>query len=103
MLLSEFDIVFGTRKAMKGQAIVNYLAGQLLDDPKLSKSLFPDKDVVALEVEPDNMELWRWKLYFDGAANSTENGVEAVLVSPKGQQIPVSVKLNFDYTNNITK
>ena len=29
-------------------------------------------------------------------------GVGAVLVfSPKGQQIPVSVKLNFDYTNII--
>ena len=49
------------------------------------------------------MEPWRWKLYFDGVANSTRNGVGAVLVSPKGQQIPVSVKLNFDCTNNITK
>ena len=49
------------------------------------------------------MELWRWKLYFDGAANSTENEVGAVLVSPRGQQIPVLVKLNFDCTNNITK
>ena len=44
MLLSKFDIVFGTRKA-----IVNYLAGQLLDDPKLSESLFPDEDVMVLE------------------------------------------------------
>ena len=49
MLLSEFDIVFGTRKAMKGQAIVNYLVGQLLNDPKLSESLFPDEDVMVLE------------------------------------------------------
>ena len=41
------------------------------------------------------------KLYFDGAANSTGNGVRVVLVSPKGQQIPISVKLNFDCTNNV--
>ena len=27
----------------------------------------------------------------------------AVLVSPKGQQIPISVKLNFDCTNNVTE
>ena len=47
------------------------------------------------------MEPWHWKLYFDGAANSTGNGVEAILVSPKGQQIHVLVKLNFDYTNNV--
>ena len=39
---------------------------------------------MALEPEPDNVEPWHWKLYFDGAANSTGNGVGAVLVSPKG-------------------
>ena len=58
---------------------------------------------MALEPEPNSVESWCWKLYFDGAANSTRNGVGAVLVSPKGQQIPVSIKLNFDCTNNITE
>ena len=77
----QINIVFMTRKAIKHQAIADYLVDQPLNDPKISKSLFPDEDVVALEVEPDNMELWRWKLYFDGAANSTENGVGVVLVS----------------------
>ena len=56
---------------------------------------------MAIELEPSNVELWRWMLYFDGAANSTRNGVGVVLVSLKGQQIPVSVKLNFDCTNNV--
>ena len=51
--------------------------------------------------EPDSVEPWHWKLYFDGATNSTGNGVGAVLVSPKGQQILVSIKLNFDCTNNV--
>ena len=55
-LLSKFDIVFVTRKAIKGQAIVDYLANQLLNDPELSKSLFPDEDVMALELEPDSVE-----------------------------------------------
>ena len=84
MLLSEFNIVFVTRKAIKGQAIADYLVDQPLNDPKLSESLFPNEHVMALELEPDNVEPWRWKLYFDGAANSTKNGVGAVLVSPKG-------------------
>ena len=101
MLLSEFDIVFVTRKAIKGQAIADYLADQPLNDLELSESLFPDKDVMALEPKPDSIEPWHWKLYFDGAANSIINGVGAVLVSPKGQQILVSVKLNFGYTNNV--
>ena len=56
---------------------------------------------MALEPEADSVEPWRWKLYFDGASNSTGNGVGVVLVSLKDQQIPVSVKLNFDCTNNV--
>ena len=49
------------------------------------------------------MEPWRWKVYFDGAANSIGNGVGAVLVFSMGQQIPVLVKLNFSCTNNVTE
>ena len=56
---------------------------------------------MALELELNSGELWHWKLYFDGATNSTRNGVRAVLVSLKGQKILVSVKLNFDCTNNV--
>ena len=74
-LLSEFDIMFMIRKVIKGQAIADYLANQQLNDPKLSESLFPDEDVMALKLELESMEPWRWKLYFDGAANSTRNGV----------------------------
>ena len=96
MLLSKFDIVFVVQKAIKGQAIANYLMDQLLNDPNFSK-----EDVLAIEPKPGNEEPWRWKLYFIGAANSTGNRVGVVLVSPKGQQILVSVKLNFDCTNNI--
>ena len=35
MLLFEFNIVFVTRKAIKGEAIADYLADQLLNDPEL--------------------------------------------------------------------
>ena len=73
-----------TRKAIKGQAIADYLVDQPLNNSKLSESLFPNKDVMALEPELDSVESWHWKLYFDGAANATENGVGAILVSPKG-------------------
>ena len=58
---------------------------------------------MALKPKPDSMEPWHGKIYFDGAANSNENGVGAILVSPKGQQIPVSIKLNFGCTNNFTE
>ena len=77
-------IVFVTRKAIKGQAIVDYLVDQPLKDPELVESLFPDEDVMALKPKSDSVEPWRWKHYFDGVSNSTGNGVGVVLVSPKG-------------------
>ena len=61
MLPFEFDIVFVIGKAIKGQAIANNLADSLLNDLELSKSLFPDEDVMALEPESDSVEPWRWK------------------------------------------
>ena len=62
MLHSKFDIVFVTRKAIKGQALADYLVDQSLNDPELLESLFPDEDVMALELSPDSVELWHWKL-----------------------------------------
>uniref|UniRef100_A0A2N9IU39 G-patch domain-containing protein n=1 Tax=Fagus sylvatica TaxID=28930 RepID=A0A2N9IU39_FAGSY len=64
VLLSEFDILFVARKAIKGQAIADYLA----DYPKRCRKR-----------------------------------IGAVLVSPKGQQTPIAVKLGFDCTNNMTE
>ena len=58
---------------------------------------------MGLELQPCGVEPWCWKLYFNGVANSIGNGEGLVLVSLKGQQIPVLVKLNFDCTNNITE
>ena len=101
MLLSKFNIVFVMRKAIKGQAIANYLADQSLNDLDFSESLFPNEDVLVIDLEPNNVEPWCWKFYFDGAANGTGNGVGAVLISSNGQQILVSIKLNFDCTNNV--
>jgi hypothetical protein len=99
VLLSEFDILFVARKAIKGQAIANYLADYPSEQLELMDSEFPDEDVMA--VDEDNH--CRWKLYFDGAANSVESGIGAVLVSPKRQQTPIAVKLGFDCTNNMTE
>uniref|UniRef100_A0A2N9I3X3 RNase H type-1 domain-containing protein n=1 Tax=Fagus sylvatica TaxID=28930 RepID=A0A2N9I3X3_FAGSY len=85
--------------AIKGQAIADYLADYPSEQLELMDSEFPDEDVMI--VEEDNQG--RWKLYFDGAANAVGSGIGAVLVSPKGQQTPIAVKLGFDCTNNMTE
>ena len=58
MLLSKFDIVFVVWKAIKGQAIADYLADKPLNDPEFSESIFPDKDVLVIEPKPSNVEPW---------------------------------------------
>ncbi|XP_070025960.1 uncharacterized protein [Nicotiana sylvestris] len=78
ILLSEFDIVYVTQKAVKGQALADHLAenhmGEVYDG---------------------------WRMFFDGAANFKEVGIGAVLVSETGQHYPVSAKLRFPYINNM--
>ncbi|XP_077252409.1 uncharacterized protein LOC143891761 [Tasmannia lanceolata] len=42
-------------------------------------------------------------MYFDGAVNNRGQGVGAVLVSPRKEYIPISIKLQFKCTNNMAK
>uniref|UniRef100_A0A2N9GD38 Reverse transcriptase domain-containing protein n=1 Tax=Fagus sylvatica TaxID=28930 RepID=A0A2N9GD38_FAGSY len=109
-LLVEEDVLrtgLGLQEAETVHALLHHLVG-IPDGPnqithpeqlELMDSEFPDEDVMI--VEEDNQG--RWKLYFDGAANAVGSGIGAVLVSPKGQQTPIAVKLGFDCTNNMTE
>uniref|UniRef100_A0A2N9IGG7 Uncharacterized protein n=1 Tax=Fagus sylvatica TaxID=28930 RepID=A0A2N9IGG7_FAGSY len=109
-LLVEKDVLrtgLGLQEAETVHALLHHLVGipdgpnQIIRPSKLElmDSEFPDEDVMI--VEEDNQG--RWKLYFDGAANAVGSGIGAVLVSPKGQQTPIAVKLGFDCTNNMTE
>uniref|UniRef100_A0A2N9H1Y1 Integrase catalytic domain-containing protein n=1 Tax=Fagus sylvatica TaxID=28930 RepID=A0A2N9H1Y1_FAGSY len=88
-LLVEEDVLrtsLGLQEAETVHALLHHLVG-IPDGPDQSNE--------------DNQG--RWKLYFDGAANAVGSGIGAVLVSPKGQQTPIAVKLGFDCTNNMTE
>lgn len=99
MLLAEFYIIFVTQKAVKGQAIADQLADNPLPDYEPMQTYFPDEEVMfATEEEPE--EYPDWRLFFDGAANVFGNGVGAVLVSPQGTQLPISVKLFLALTTS---
>ncbi|XP_070056966.1 uncharacterized protein [Nicotiana tomentosiformis] len=85
ILLTEFDIVYVTRTAMKAQTLANHLAENPVDDEYgYLNTYFPDEEVNLVEevVQDDNQI---WKLYFDGA----------ILVSPTGQHYPVTVHSQF--------
>ncbi|XP_077217965.1 uncharacterized protein LOC143852465 [Tasmannia lanceolata] len=44
-----------------------------------------------------------WTMYFDGASNSRGRGVGIVLVSPRDEHIPISIKLEFECINNMAE
>ena len=74
VLLSEFDILYVSQKAIKGSAIADFLAERANE-----------------EYEP---------MSFDGASNALGHGVGAILISPEGNHCPFTAKLSFGCTNN---
>lgn len=95
MLLFEFDIMFMVRKAIKGQAIADHLVDQPLNVPDFSESLFPDEDVLAIKVEPSNVEPWCWKFYFNIIANNTRKSSGSNSSIPKGPVSPCFSQTEF--------
>ena len=60
------------------------------------KEDFPNEDSL-------DIELWAWKMYFDGAVNQYGNGIGVFSITPNGSHMPLVVKLNFEATNNMAE
>ena len=101
VLLSEFDIVYVSQKAIKGSSLADYLAQQPLNDYQPMHPKFPNKDIMALFKENlEDKDKDKWVVWFDGASNALGHRVGAALVSPENQCIPFTARLGFDCTNN---
>ncbi|XP_006586492.1 uncharacterized protein LOC114424094 [Glycine soja] len=83
VLLSEFDIVYVTQKAIKGSALAYYLAQQPINDYQPIHPKFPDKDIMILfEEEVKDEDRDKWIVWFDSMSNTLGHGVRAVLLTP---------------------
>ncbi|XP_070028784.1 uncharacterized protein [Nicotiana sylvestris] len=72
----QFEIVYVAQKAIKGQALADFLANHLIpDDWELSDEL-PDEDAMVIVIQP------HWKMHFDGAAHSEGVGAGILWVVP---------------------
>ncbi|XP_012453488.1 uncharacterized protein LOC105775521 [Gossypium raimondii] len=104
ILLSEFDIVYVSQKAIKGSAIADFLASRALEDYKPLNFDFPNEDLMYVAVTEENSQMDQvWKLNFDGASNAVGNRIEAILVSPSRDHFLIASKLDFDCTNNMAE
>ncbi|XP_070671534.1 uncharacterized protein [Malus domestica] len=91
MALSEFSLQYVPQKAVKGQALADFLA----QHP--SPYGFGDADVeIGMVVTRDNY----WTMYFDGSSTSSSAGAGIVLQSPHNDRWYFSLKLDFECTNN---
>ncbi|PKI59080.1 hypothetical protein CRG98_020535 [Punica granatum] len=88
--LTEYDIEYVLRISMKGQAIADHLAEFPIDDYTPINSDFPDEGILQVN---DEEETPGWKMYFDGAVNSTGSGIGAVLISPEGRHFSAAIDL----------
>ena len=90
VLLSEFDILYVSQKAIKESAIADFLVERANKEYEPMSFEFPDEDLMAiLQIEKEEFpEDDGWKMYFDGASNALGRGVGAILISPEGNHCP---------------
>ncbi|PKI43824.1 hypothetical protein CRG98_035785 [Punica granatum] len=98
--LTEYDIEYVRRTSVKGQAIADHLAEFPIEDDTPINSNFPDERILQVDNEENK---FAWKIYFDGAVNSTGSGIGAVLISPDGRYYPIAAKVDFPCTNNVAE
>ncbi|XP_055822105.1 uncharacterized protein LOC129890610 [Solanum dulcamara] len=103
MLLSEFDNVYVTQKAIKAQALADHLVENPVDEEyEPLRTYFPDEEV--LFVGEDISKAYPgWRVFFDGTVNHEGSGIGAILISESGQHYPMAAKLQFRCTNNMAE
>ena len=85
VLLSEFDILYVSQKAIKGSAIADFLEERANEEYEPMRFDFPDENLmVVLQIENEEpLEKNGWKMYFDGASNTLGCGGGTVLILPE--------------------
>ena len=81
--LSQFDIEYHPRTAIKAQALADFIAEFTL----------PDEDNLTKEAE-------RWTIQTDGSSAQKQGGVGVVIIAPDEEVLKYGVQLKFPATNN---
>ncbi|XP_017984423.1 PREDICTED: uncharacterized protein LOC108663676 [Theobroma cacao] len=85
------------QKAVKGQALADFLADHPIpDDWKFSEDLL-DEYVLCIEIPRP------WKLYFDGAARQDGAGAGVIFITPEGEVLPYAFTLIENCSNNVAE
>ncbi|XP_074266517.1 uncharacterized protein LOC141589792 [Silene latifolia] len=97
VLLKQYDLVFMSQKAVKGQVIADFFADHPVPaEWELSDEL-PGEEIFYVDILPP------WQMYFDGAARRDEAGARVVFISPQNHVMPYSFTLTQFCSNNVAE
>ncbi|XP_022719624.1 uncharacterized protein LOC111277442 [Durio zibethinus] len=103
-MLLEYSIAYVSQKVIKRSVIAEFLVDRAADDYEPMKLDFPYEELMVIsELEEDDDEEEIWMMYFNGAANAMGHKIGVVLISPTKHYYSVTIRLNFNYTNNIAE
>ncbi|KAL0413541.1 UNVERIFIED_CONTAM: Transposon Tf2-12 polyprotein [Sesamum radiatum] len=97
IVFNQYEIKYVPQKAIKGQALANFLADHPMPAEWDISDDFPDEDVFSVEILP------AWTMFFDGAARSDGAGAGVVFVSPEKQVLTYSFVLGELCSNNVAE
>ena len=100
VLLSEYDIQYMSRKAIKGSVIVDFLVDRAVEDYEPVKFDLSNEDLVAItQIENESKKKELLEIILDGASNDLRHSISAVLITPDGEYFPFTARLDFNCTN----
>ncbi|XXG47946.1 hypothetical protein AAC387_Pa02g2507 [Persea americana] len=102
ILLSQFYIRYVSQKAIKGQALADFLIKHPLPTDSPIRDDLLDEPVYNVETSSPNAS---WNMYFDGATRTNEkgkliSGIDILFVSPDKYMILHAFSLLEPYSNN---
>lgn len=92
--LSEFNIEYHPQGAIKGQAIVDFIAEYTYD-------LVAKPEARGTKAEEVDRE--EWVMHVDGSSTSIVAGGGVILVTPKKDRLEYAIRFGFKATNNETE
>lgn len=92
--MSQFNVTYSPRAAIKGQALVNFLVECTLPAVE-TPSAIPSQTSSHLPKF--------WELFVDGSLTVDRSGVGVLLISPDKFKIQLSIEFGFLATNNCSK
>ncbi|XP_073049627.1 uncharacterized protein [Primulina eburnea] len=78
--LGEYDIEYKARVVIKAQALIDFLIEM---------------------VQPEEDEVWR--VFVDGASNSSGCGIRIILIAPSREKVKLALQIDSQVTNNEAK